>query len=583
MLRTTAALGVCTALGCLPAGEPPPGRQIVRDRTVTYTFFSSSESNAVPARLFCTGPDRAVPYTYSGSDSTASLPLTDLYALPYSSETKEPSSLSSLEPVVQNLQPLSFGVVGSSPVTDHSGRLFISTLRESATSPTQTSPFTPGPFETTRYDPRTGERLAGMTGHPIFSPSGERMFLTDFSAGTLFEQESSLALEDARQPIFIGEDFYFVAAFPPTPYGLGPGPSPTSWTLTRIRPNATAEPLLVSSSFLSFTAVDTDLGPRLMMNQGITPGSLTAPSMLDVDTLNTTPLPSDLKNAYLVSASSNGHWLLFQVSTPPTNMMGPPLQTMTLVDWTTGARMDVDSEVVGPMGVGADRSEWRPGRDELWLQTEKGAFKLTEPGDVLTPVAVASGLQLSRAQQVSTDRSSFFTADGRYYFARHTSYEGPVYVGRVDDPTLPLVRMTPDGSQGGLYWDLGDDRLLATAWGDEDSRQDLYLVDLAAGASRPLAGSGQVVVAGRTRVLAVLDWDGARDTGALTVIDLASGAKTLLADDVYKVAIDSAPFVGHSATGSASADALAPGRRVAFLSRGRLPSPYDGLWVTELP
>jgi hypothetical protein len=53
----------------------------------------------------------------------------------------------------------------------------------------------------------------------------------------------------------------------------------------------------------------------------------------------------------------------------------------------------------------------------------------------------------------------------------------------------------------------------------------------------------------------------------------------VLAEDVYAVAVDR----GRSATVPPGKDVLLPGTRVAFLSRNRLESRDDGLWVAELP
>jgi hypothetical protein len=81
------------------------------------------------------------------------------------------------------------------------------------------------------------------------------------------------------------------------------------------------------------------------------------------------------------------------------------------------------------------------------------------------------------------------------------------------------------------------------------------------------------------RALALLNWEVSRSSGDLTLIELASGSKTLLAEDAYAVAVDP----GRSADVPADADRLAAGTRVAFLARNRLDSPYDGLWVATLP
>jgi hypothetical protein len=63
------------------------------------------------------------------------------------------------------------------------------------------------------------------------------------------------------------------------------------------------------------------------------------------------------------------------------------------------------------------------------------------------------------------------------------------------------------------------------------------------------------------------------------LVDLASGEQTMLAENVYAAAVDP----GKTADVPMDADRLAPGTRVAFLTRSRLESPYDGLWVATLP
>jgi hypothetical protein len=63
------------------------------------------------------------------------------------------------------------------------------------------------------------------------------------------------------------------------------------------------------------------------------------------------------------------------------------------------------------------------------------------------------------------------------------------------------------------------------------------------------------------------------------LIDLATGVQTLLAQDVYAAAVDP----GIHAYVAPGTDALAPGTRIAFLVRNRMDSPYDGIWVAELP
>ena len=88
-----------------------------------------------------------------------------------------------------------------------------------------------------------------------------------------------------------------------------------------------------------------------------------------------------------------------------------------------------------------------------------------------------------------------------------------------------------------------------------------------------------MVALGHTRALAHVNWENGPGTGDLCLIDLATGAQTLLAENVYAAAVDT----GIHADVPAGTDALAPGTRIAFLVRNRMDSPYDGVWVAELP
>ena len=108
---------------------------------------------------------------------------------------------------------------------------------------------------------------------------------------------------------------------------------------------------------------------------------------------------------------------------------------------------------------------------------------------------------------------------------------------------------------------------------------DGKVVDPDTGASQSFVINGQVVALGHTRALALVDWQIDRKTGDLCLIDLATGAQTLLAKNVYTVAVDP----GTHADVPPDIDALAAGTRIAFLVRNPFASPYDGLWVAELP
>jgi len=560
-------------LSCLPVGGPPAGQQLVQDRTLTTIFFTPSESEA-PSPVFSTGPYRTI-----GDTRLGQITLTDLYAHTYPGTGGTAPGLKSLRPTVEKIAPIQMGAVGKSPPSDILGRLFLTTLRDQSSLASDSDPFSP-PHEITRYDPQHGTVGPVMSDTIRFSPSRARVFAVDFlggsNKGTLFDLEVSRDLTDVSGPVFVEEDFYYVAVARSEPYG-----PPSSSTLLRIKPNAEPEVLLSSSQSLSITAIRGGQTPHLLVHQSPAPSALpTGFFMLDLETLASTPIPADLKDLSFVSASPSGRWLLFMKTAAPSSGEEIPTQTLTLFDWTTGARTDLSPPLIGAMELGATaNSEWRPGHDELWIQTDKGTFKVIEPGDLVTAVPLNPGLTSRMFQRAGTGEFSIFTRDGQHWFSRSPDYDGSVYLAWVDDPTLPPLPINPQGTVANPYWEVGDGRLLVGASPDDAARQELFLVDPVLGTSRVLAGGGQVVAVGKSRALTLLAWDGGRNSGTLTLIDLASGAQTVLAEDVYVVAVDP----GHSADVPPDTDILGPGTEIAFLSRGRFDSPYDGLWVTRLP
>jgi hypothetical protein len=501
--------------------------------------------------------------------------VTDLYVHPYGDAVGTTSGLASLRPALEKVAPIMAGALGEAPPSDSAGRLFLTTFDEQPPPASDSSPYLGGHsnYGITRYDPRTGTVGPVLASMLRFSPSRARVFVGDSSTGSLLDLQSSRDLTGVTVPVFVGEDFYYVAVTRTQPHG-----PPSNSVLTRIKPNAEPEPLLSSES-ISITAIEGGQTPLFLVQSPPTT-ALPGVFMLDPNTLAITPLASDLGRGNFLSASPSGRWLLFGKTTTPSNGADAPIQTLVFVDWAAGTRTEVAPALLGTTPWGTSSSgEWRPDRDEWWTQAGNGVVKIAEPGDLMTALPVDPGSSGAPLHRAGTDEYSMFTPDGQYWFLRGLDYDGPVYFASADDPTLAPIPINSLGVRVTAYWTIGDGRLLATAAGEDEGRQDLVLVDPAAGTSRLLAGGGQVVAVGQTRVLALLEWDGGRSSGKLTLIDLATGAQTVLAEDVYLATVDP----GRSADVPPGTDVLATGTAIAFLSRGRFDSPYDGLWVTRLP
>jgi hypothetical protein len=337
-------------------------------------------------------------------------------------------------------------------------------------------------------------------------------------------------------------------------------------------PSARIEVLLSTTGTVTFSPILGDRAPQLLLSLATDTGD--APfGLLDTDTLKIATFPSQRGQALFQSASSDGRWLAFLATVPSSDPSQPVDHQLFVYDWTAGKYATVDSARVGK-NIGS-YVEWRPAVAELWFSTLPDGFAVWRPAGGVTKFEST----LNAYARLPDGKSSVFTRDGRHWFSAGAGDRPTFYVGQADDPTAPLLLLNPLGTVTALHWETDDGRLLVGAWTLDVNRQDIYLIDVDAGTSRAIASAGHVVALGGTRALALLNWEVSRAAGDLTLVVLASGAHTLVAADVYAVAVDR----GISATILAGSDALAPGTRVAYLTKNRLASPWDGLWVASLP
>jgi len=174
---------------------------------------------------------------------------------------------------------------------------------------------------------------------------------------------------------------------------------------------------------------------------------------------------------------------------------------------------------------------------------------------------------------------SSFTQDGRYWFSRAEKPVAPLWLRSAEMPEDPGILIAPENSWVDSYWDVPDGRLLFAVTTTSFTRANALLIDPASRITRDFSLHGQILAAGRTRFLALIEWEESRECGVLALVDLDSGKQTRLAENVTSVAVDA-----WTATGAATTDdPLAPGVRVAFISRNRMASSYDGAWIVALP
>jgi len=517
----------------------------------------------VPSRLFASGPSRKPPLDGLLSHRT----LVDLYAFPTANTPPTTEGLAANRPIIENLDVPSGRPDEYTLATDALGRLLFVQFNP-ATPPSQASP-----FEVRRFDSASGsvtflsyaDLLSGDAPF-LLSPHRTRVFAGAGGTGHLFEQDSAQTLWDVWDATFIGEDLYCAGVL------TAPDPTlaPSGSNVIRVQPNAQPEVLLSSTGQLGFVPILGDQTPQLLLSLDTDLGN--APfALLDTISLASTPLPPEKGQAQFVSASSDGHWLLFSTTIPATDTTQAAEYRLFLFDWTTDATTALDStRLARPLGT---HREWRPGSSELWLSTDPSGLLILAPKSYLLEAPI------SQVFQTPPYWPSSFTRDGRHWFSTDGDSPPAIFVGAADNPGGQVLRLNPGGGQVSPPWETDDGYLLVETSLVDSRRSDISLVDPVNGTSRPIAGNGHLVAVGQTRALALLNFDLARLVGDLTLIDFASGSRIFLAGDVYAVAVDR----GASAMVPSGTAPLVAGTRIAFLTRNRLASPYDGLWVAELP
>jgi hypothetical protein len=513
-----------SATACLPAGDPPVGRQVLAGR------------DDLPAGLLPAMPDGIVRLLVLRLDRVRL--ASDLYLVSIGDGGAPPAE----RLLAENLGWSN----GCNPetcfTTDRRGRVFVPHDYDAIAST----------GKVTRIDAVTGEQfeLGDVDSSSLkFSASGER--LAAFSSGnganvTVYESDDrATVLADTLSAAFVGDDFYYLAA---------------DRRLMRLPPNGGA-PELVRAGVSAFDSQDTLAGPVLILYALTADLSGGTVFFLDPVTLQEMFPPVDLSVSFAVSPDRR--WLFVSDE----HVGGHHYR---LVDAVTGEQERFDP----PAGACCSTFEWRPGHAEVWLafheQVNMSSLPdgwIKEPG---SPPRVVPG-HLVRTT-TGQPRTTFFTPDGGYFFALPPT-GGPAQIGSADDPTGPRFDLVPYGGSLLRYWPLADGRLVTATHYNSLLRSEIRVIDPASGESRSLATEAGAVTVGQRRVLAtahVVD-----DYGDLNVIDLDSGASTLLAAEFARM-----PFSEPRGPGG---ELVTPGTHVAFQVQGRFASPHDGIWVATVP
>jgi hypothetical protein len=525
--------------GCLPAGPPPAGQQLLSDRAPMIVNFSPSETEGVPSHVLVTGPASDSVQWYA-----ATYYVSPLYLVP------EPSAPGPVGGLASAKLLASHSTWSAAPLpTDSLGRLLSMFYSPSTSSPL---------FEIERVNLQTGiQEYLGLvpsdSSQPAItlSPGRTRLIVGGNGGFTIYDLDRAGTYFSGSwtNPTFVGEDLYLSL--------VSSAASGVTSDLFRLKAYSQLEKVFSSAELVS--AISTAQGTRLLLNIAaeLTP-LVTYYALLDPETLQATPLPSaggqPVLSAGWAPASPDGQWLPVVTSQLAflnlnTNQIQPT--DFTVASWQVPVQ-----------------GEWRPGHDEYWFLADDGTLRIWKPDSGVSSIPAVPFAY----HQSPSGQKSFFTPDGNRWFSSSATDKSAVFVGSADAPAGPVYGVNPSGTDTSTYWLLPDGRLLVEDTIPAVETGDYFIVDPATGASQAFASTAYVVTVGNNRALVL-------GSGDLTLIDLETGDQTALAESVYGVVVDPGTF----AAVPPGTDALASGTRVAYLLRNRIDSPYDGLWVAELP
>lgn len=516
---------------CLPAGEPPAGRQLWagRDRTL---------AGILPAR----SPDDGVVRVLVSRPRANLVEGSDLFLI-----SAGPSGAISDQPLVERWTCP--GVMACIEVDDH-GRVF------AWSAPAEQQPDLFLPPLLSRIDVDSGQRIDfGAVSDLAFSARHGRAAValapTSETRDTVVVLEAdggSVELSQAIDPTFLGEDLYFVDQ---------------DHVLQRLPAAGPRE--VVRAGVTSVEMATTSGAPRLFLRLPSPGMSRLGPVVLfnPVTGEEWGPLPSDGFRGQWVS--SDGQWVLGRVDSASR-------RKFALFELATGT--------AEPFELPSDASDpvWRPNHVEVWFQAitnqpdrpifiKKPQQPLRELAGTVQPTVVPDG---------SYSRSTFFTKDGAHVFSVEFDdgfTTARLFVGDADDPAGARFPLNPRGTRYLKFSELSDGRLVSESFYRGPDRNDIYLVDPSDGATRLLARDGLVMAVGASRVAAVTHRIDQR--GDLEVIELESGQATSLAKEfVTSCYVQARPD---------DPDLARPEAPVVFQFRARFASPHDGYWLTTLP
>jgi hypothetical protein len=575
------------APGCLPEGEPGLGEPLVSRRGLGGLLFAKAAGTGEKGLLYShrglslsrpVGPERE----YQGS------PPEDLFFL--GAAGAEPHRL--LEKYAGPAQ------------WDARGRLYIG--RDLAFRYDPTNPRNPATYELWRFDlgDLSALALGRVTGFEV-SPTGTRVAYSRADGQGLLrttdEQQFPLGAVDEPHFQFVGEDLYFLQA----------------GALVRLRDPGTPAAPVMAGKIESFDVLGA--GPRHLLVRTWDPTAAAAGRIALVETAGD-PSARILGTDWLLGRpvfSPDGYRLAWM------ERIGDDRGALRLLD--LGAATETGTELMLPPrppsrdppgghapdpapGVDARPPElevtleFRPGSEELWCFFPRElrifapdgtarSFPLPEQGppglgaprfvnvERFASDYYGDGASFSPILPVQVNApASRFNADGRLWTLVRG---GEGHLGPADRPEAEAtVRLFGEDDFDRNVFELAGGGRVAF-WASEGAgRRALFLADLetrlAGPALRVLARNVRTLQLGRRRALVLArPLSGSNGgPGDLSVVDLANGAETRLAQNVTSFALDPA---------CAACDPVDAGARLVYVVHARVPWKYDGLWSGSLP
>lgn len=233
---------------------------------------------------------------------------------------------------------------------------------------------------------------------------------------------------------------------------------------------------------------------------------------------------------------------------------------------------------------------WRPGTDELWCLDNNQYPIVVKPGQppivskriagtvhIVDPSSPQSSPVIDVFRAANADDYDFFLEDGRWWIARDAQQGGTVRLADASDPsgaTGIVIGEAGEFVPEVAILERGRRMALSVKRADDLTPPDIYTLDLTDGTKRIVATHVPQIVYGTNRVLVSEDANHAGDGARLTLIDLATGAGSVIAENVALMAV---------ARPCPTCLPLDPGARTAFVIQARFPFAQDGVWSGILP